>query len=57
MHKSNDFVPALIWVPRDVRTWLESQAKHNVSSMQAQVVRAVRDRMHALRKRDQQEVR
>ncbi|WP_298373841.1 Arc domain-containing protein [uncultured Bradyrhizobium sp.] len=52
MHKSKDCVPMIIRVPADVRLWLEVQAKQNISSMTSEIVRAVRDRMHAVRERE-----
>lgn len=39
-------------VPPDVRQWLEAQAAYHVTSMTAEVIRVIRDRMA----RDQQKV-
>jgi hypothetical protein len=38
-------VKMLIKLPGDVREWLEGQAARNISSMNAEVVRSLRDRM------------
>jgi hypothetical protein len=37
----------LIRVPKDAREWLKAKAAHNVSSMAAEVIRSIRDRMDA----------
>jgi hypothetical protein len=33
-------------IPTDVTAWLKLRAEHNISSVTAEVVRVIRDRMH-----------
>jgi hypothetical protein len=41
----------LIRVPQDAREWLKAKAAHNVSSMAAEAVRSIRERMEAEREK------
>lgn len=38
-------------VPVDVKTWLAAQAKRNISSQTAEIIRTLRDRMDAEREK------
>jgi hypothetical protein len=51
------FKKTTLQLPPDVVEWLRQRAKHNISSMTAEVVRAVRDRMHQDRTAERSEVR
>ena len=41
-------------MPPDVVEWLQQKAAHNISSMTAEIVRVVRDRMHQDRRAERQ---
>ena len=51
------FKKTTLQLPPDVVEWLRLRAKHNISSMTAEIVRAVRDRMHQDRCGERSEVR
>ena len=44
-HKAETTTGLMVRVPPDCREWLKEQAKRNVSSQNAEIVRAVRERM------------
>jgi len=49
MNNSRAGKELLVRVPLDVREWLQREAERNISSMGSEVVRAVRERMDALK--------
>jgi hypothetical protein len=57
MHKSKDVAILNMKVPRDVREQLLAWAQDNVSSMNAELIRSVRDRMARERREREEAVR
>jgi hypothetical protein len=45
-----DTVGTMLRIPHDVREWLKATARYNTSSMQAEIIRSIRDRMESERR-------